>query len=90
MSEFICLISERSGKIVRARKGDLDVQRGDLCLIESEFGGDLATVVDIASDICRHQKKAEDAPRSSARPPRTTGANSSGSRTRRDRLSISA
>jgi cell fate regulator YaaT (PSP1 superfamily) len=62
MSELICLISERSGKIVRARKGDLDLQRGDICLIESEFGGDLATVVDIASDVCRHPKQADAAP----------------------------
>lgn len=42
MPELICLLSERSGKMVRAQKGDLDVQRGDLCVVESEFGGDLA------------------------------------------------
>jgi cell fate regulator YaaT (PSP1 superfamily) len=63
MSDLICLISGRSGKIVRARKEDLDLQRGDLCLIESEFGGDLATVVDISSDVCRHPKQADAAPR---------------------------
>jgi len=63
MSELVCLISERSGKIVRARKGDLDIRMGDLCLIESEFGGDLATVVDTGSGVCCHMKEADSAPR---------------------------
>jgi len=63
MSEIVCLISERSGKIVRAQKGEIDVQRGDLCLVESEFGGDLATVVDLSSDICKHRKASQDAPK---------------------------
>lgn len=63
MPELVCLISERSGKIVRARKGDLDVQMGDLCLIESEFGGDLATVTDTASDVCRHLKNLQETPK---------------------------
>jgi len=63
MSELVCLISERSAKIVRARKGDIEVVLGDLCVIESEFGGDLATVVDTSSEICRHPKNMQDAPR---------------------------
>jgi cell fate regulator YaaT (PSP1 superfamily) len=63
MPELICLISERSGKMVRAQKGDLDVQRGDLCVVESEFGGDLATVIDLSSDICKHQKNVQEAPK---------------------------
>jgi len=63
MSELICLISEHLGKTVRARKGEIDIQLGDLCVIESEFGGDLGTVVDMSSDICRHRKNAEEAPK---------------------------
>jgi len=63
MTELVCLISERTGKIVRARKGELDIRMGDLCLIESEFGGDLAIVVDVSSGICRHDKQADAAPR---------------------------
>jgi len=63
MPDLVCLISERSGKILRARKGDVDVQMGDLCLIESEFGGDLATAVDTGSDVCRHMKKLEETPK---------------------------
>jgi cell fate regulator YaaT (PSP1 superfamily) len=63
MSELICLISERTGKALRGRKGDLEVHHGDLCIVESEFGGDLATAVDVSSDVCRHLKNAEAAPR---------------------------
>ena len=63
MSDLVCLISERTGKIVRARKGELDIRMGDLCLIESDFGGDLAVVVDTASGVCHHMKHADTAPR---------------------------
>jgi len=62
MPDLVCVISERTGKIFRVRKGEIDVQMGDLCLIESEFGGELATVVDTASDVCRHMKRVEDTP----------------------------
>jgi cell fate regulator YaaT (PSP1 superfamily) len=63
MSDLVCLISERTGKILRAHKGDLDIRMGDLCLVESEFGGDLATVVDTVSGVCCHMKHADEAPR---------------------------
>jgi cell fate regulator YaaT (PSP1 superfamily) len=63
MSELVCLLSERTGKIIRAQRGELDVQRGDLCLVESEFGGDLATVMDVSSDVCKHPKLAQEAPK---------------------------
>jgi cell fate regulator YaaT (PSP1 superfamily) len=63
MTDLICLISERSGKLLRAQKGGFDVQLGDRCLVESEFGGDLGTVIDISSDICRHAKNVEEVPK---------------------------
>jgi len=63
MSELVCLISDRTGKIVRAKKGPDPVQRGDICLIESDYGGDLAVVIDDVSEICRHAKSVPDAPR---------------------------
>jgi cell fate regulator YaaT (PSP1 superfamily) len=63
MSDVICLISERTAKIIRVQKGDFEVRYGDLCVVESEFGGDLATVVDVASDVCRHLKNAGVLPR---------------------------
>jgi cell fate regulator YaaT (PSP1 superfamily) len=57
------LISARTGKTVRAVKNGLEVQMDDVCLIESEFGGDLATVVDLASEICSHGRDAQNAPK---------------------------
>jgi cell fate regulator YaaT (PSP1 superfamily) len=63
MIELVCLQSQASGKTLRAQKGSLELQRGDLCLVESEFGGDLAVVTDTTSLICRHPKRAEEAPR---------------------------
>jgi len=63
MSDLICLISQSTGKTLRARKGDLDLRLGDLCLVESEYGGDLAVVADLGSEVCRHPKRAAEAPR---------------------------
>jgi cell fate regulator YaaT (PSP1 superfamily) len=62
MSELICLISQSTGKMIRARKGELELRLGDLCLVESEYGGDLALVADLGSEVCRHPKRAEEAP----------------------------
>jgi len=60
--EIVCLISKLTGKIVRGIKAvDQPLVRGDICLVESELGGDLAAVVDVASEVCRHRRKAEDA-----------------------------
>jgi len=63
MSAFVFLISDRSGKTILAQPGDVEVHRGDLCIVESEFGGDLATVLDTTSEICRRQKKIQEIPR---------------------------
>lgn len=56
MPEVVRLLSLTTGKIVRALKGDLNVARGDICLIESDLGGDLAEVIDFRSEACRHQR----------------------------------
>ena len=52
MTEIICLVSESTGKVLRAQKGDLSIQKGDVFLVESDLGGDLAKVVDIPSEVC--------------------------------------
>jgi len=52
MSEIICLVSETTGRVLRAVKGDLSVQKGDIFLVESDLGGDLAKAADIPSQIC--------------------------------------
>jgi cell fate regulator YaaT (PSP1 superfamily) len=61
MPEIICVLSELSGKVFRAKKGEENLKRGDLCIIESELGGDLAVVIDTSSEVCSHQKSARDA-----------------------------
>jgi len=63
MSDLICLVSRSTGKTIRAQRGDLNLDRGDLCLVESEFGGDLAQVMDLDGPVCRHPKRAEAAPK---------------------------
>jgi cell fate regulator YaaT (PSP1 superfamily) len=61
MPEIICVLSELSGKVIRVKKGEEDLKKGDLCIIESELGGDLVVVIDTSSDICSHLKSSRDA-----------------------------
>lgn len=61
MSEIVCVLSERSGKVFRAKKGKEDLKIGDYCIIESELGGDLSVVIDVSSEVCSHPKSAGDA-----------------------------
>ena len=61
MPEIICLVSESTGKILRAFKGEAEIQKGDVYLVESDLGGDIARVVDISSDVCRVHKASQDA-----------------------------
>ena len=59
MSDIICVLSKSSGKIFRAKKGEEDLKRGDLCIIESDLGGDLALVIDSLSEVCNHVRSEE-------------------------------
>ena len=52
MTDIICLVSESTGKILRAKRGGWNVQRGDILLVDTELGGDLAEVADISSKVC--------------------------------------
>ena len=61
MSEIICVISERSGRVFRAKKGKEELKKGDYCIIESELGGDLAVIIDDSSDVCNRPKSVQDA-----------------------------
>ncbi|MEN6559359.1 MAG: regulatory iron-sulfur-containing complex subunit RicT [Acidobacteriota bacterium] len=58
MPDIICVRSESTGRVVRARPGALPLHVGDRCLIESDLGGDLAVVVDETSSFCRDAKAA--------------------------------
>jgi len=61
MPEIVCVLSELSGKVFRAKKGKEDLKRGDLCIVDSELGGDLAVVIDDSSEVCAHKKATKDA-----------------------------
>jgi cell fate regulator YaaT (PSP1 superfamily) len=61
MAEIVCLISESMGKILRAWRGEESVERGDVFLVESELGGDLAKVIDISSEVCHVPKASQGA-----------------------------
>jgi len=61
MPELVCLVSESTGKLLRAARGEENVGKGDICLVESDLGGDLATVVDVSSDVCRSPRASRGA-----------------------------
>ena len=63
MTEIVRLQSKRSNKVLCAQKAGCDLKIGDLCLVESEFGGDLAEVVDNSSVLCERQEMLQRLPK---------------------------
>lgn len=61
MSDIMCVLSERSSRIFRVKKGKEEIKRGDFCIIESEVGGDLAVVIDVPSKVCKYHKSGQNA-----------------------------
>jgi len=59
MPDIICVQSETSGRLFRAKTGGEAYSKGERCIIESELGGDLAVVVDDASLMCKNPKAAQ-------------------------------
>jgi len=51
MSEIVYVFSERLEKVFRADKDKTELKPGDICLIESELGGELAMVVNTPKKI---------------------------------------
>jgi cell fate regulator YaaT (PSP1 superfamily) len=60
MSDIICVVSERTGKLFRAINEDLSIKKGDSVIIESELGGELAFVKNISTKICESSKSKKD------------------------------
>jgi len=60
MSKILCVYSERLKKVFRVKKGDFELKRGDRCIVESDFGGDLAEIINVSSQICDFPKAAKD------------------------------
>jgi len=63
MDEAVLLLSESTGKIVRALRGEEPLEVGDYCLVESEYGGDLALVIDLNSELAHCPKASRRAVR---------------------------
>ena len=61
MPEIVWIQSESTGKRTRARTGDEPLKKGDLCIVESPLGGDLAVVIDEGSPLCTILKAAKGA-----------------------------
>lgn len=61
MSDIVCVLSEKTSKAFRVKKGEKEIKRGDFCIIESELGGDLVMVIDDSSSICSYRKSRKGA-----------------------------
>ncbi len=61
MTEAVLLLSESTGKIIRGLRGEEPLEVGDYCLVESEYGGDLAMVIDLTSELAHCPKVARKA-----------------------------
>lgn len=53
MSEIICFISERLGRVFRAKKGDTELEKGDKCIIEIDLGEELVVVIYSPGSTCK-------------------------------------
>jgi len=58
MADVICLISQATGRMLRALKGEVEIQMGELYIVESELGGELAKAVEASSGVCCGPKAA--------------------------------
>ena len=61
MSEIIYVFSDRLKKTLRADKNKIELQTGDICLIESSLGGELAIVVDTPRKIRENTSARQEA-----------------------------
>jgi len=61
MADIVLVLSESTGKIIRAIKGEEPLEVGDYCLVESEYGGDLAMVIDDSSELVQCPRAARGA-----------------------------
>ena len=60
MSDIICVVSERTGKLFRANNEDFELKKGDSVIIESELGGELVVVKNISAKISKSFKSKKD------------------------------
>jgi cell fate regulator YaaT (PSP1 superfamily) len=56
MSDIVYVFSDRLKKVLRADKNNIELKTGDICLIESPMGGEMAIVVDTPKKIRDYSK----------------------------------
>jgi len=61
MSEIIYVFSDRLKKTLRADKNKIELKTGDICLIESSLGGELAIVMDTPGKIRENTSAKQEA-----------------------------
>ncbi len=61
MSEIICVISSRLGRVFRAIKAEEELKKGDKCIIEIDLGEELAAVIHSPGSACETSKSSQDA-----------------------------
>ncbi len=54
-------MSERLRQVYRAKKGDEDLKKGDMCIIEIELGEELAAVIHSPRSVCETSKSSQEA-----------------------------
>ncbi len=54
-------MSERLCQVYRAKKGDEDLKKGDMCIIEIDLGEELAAVIHSPRSVCETPKSSQDA-----------------------------
>jgi len=63
MSEVIKVLSERTGRLICASTGGIQVNRDDYVILDSDLGGDLALVIDAGSKMCHNSKNENKIPK---------------------------
>jgi len=61
MSEIICVKSERLGRVFRAKKEDVELNKEDICIIEIDLGEELAVVIHSPGLACEMSHSSQDA-----------------------------
>ena len=61
MSEIICVNSERLGRVFRAIKGDVELKKGDRCIVEIDLGEELVEVIHSPGSACEKSNSSQDA-----------------------------
>jgi cell fate regulator YaaT (PSP1 superfamily) len=60
MTEILCVLSKRLGRVFRAEKENVELKKGDSCIIEIDLGEELAVVIHTPHTACEPPKSFKD------------------------------